>query len=103
MSDARPLSVPAAEYHAIKALSAGFVWEFDAECPRKAWLASPWNEARRSVNATHFDIGTAAHLAILEPDTFEWGPSERHRFRAGRKMPGLSDEGHRRRLYGAAP
>ena len=56
------------EYHALKALSAGFVWEFDAECPRKAWLASPWNDARKPVNATHFDIGTGAHLAVLEPE-----------------------------------
>lgn len=70
MSD-RALSMPADEYHAIKALSAGFVWTFDSECPRKAWIASPWNPNREAVNARHFDIGTAAHLAVLEPDDLE--------------------------------
>lgn len=59
--------LPAADYHAIKALSAGMVWTADSECPRKAWIGSPWNAARESTNAHHFDIGTAAHLAILEP------------------------------------
>ena len=68
MSDARAVSMPAEEYHAIKALSAGMIWTMDSECPLKAWLASPWNETRRAVNAGHFDIGTAAHLAVLEPE-----------------------------------
>jgi hypothetical protein len=60
--------MPAAEYHAIKALSAGMIWTMDSECPLKAWLASPWNPDREVETATHFDIGTAAHLAVLEPD-----------------------------------
>ena len=62
-----PLIMPAVEYHAIKALSAGMIWTMDSECPLKAWLASPWNPDREPENATHFDIGTAAHLAVLEP------------------------------------
>lgn len=75
MSDSTEVAVPglirglpAAEYHAIKALSAGMVWTADSECPRKAWIDSPWNDAREATNAHHFDIGTAAHLAILEPE-----------------------------------
>ena len=65
-----PISdIPASEYHAIKAVSAGMIWEMDASCPLKAWLNSPWNEKREQVTATHFDIGTATHLAVLEPDT----------------------------------
>lgn len=74
MSDSTEVAVPglirgmpAADYHAIKALSAGMVWTADSECPRKAWIDSPWNDAREATNAHHFDIGTAAHLAILEP------------------------------------
>ncbi len=63
----RALSMPASDYHALKALSAGMVWTFDVECPLKAWMASPWNDAREADNAPHFDIGTAAHLAVLEP------------------------------------
>jgi hypothetical protein len=60
--------MPMADYHAIKALSAGFVWTFDSECPFKAWMTSPWNPDREPENARHFDIGTAAHLAVLEPN-----------------------------------
>jgi hypothetical protein len=55
------------DYQDIKALSAGFIWDFDSECPFKAWFSSPWNELRERVNAPHFDIGSAAHLAVLEP------------------------------------
>ena len=60
-----------AEYHAIKALSAGMIWTMENECPFKAWLASPWNPNREVVNATHFDIGTAVHLAVLEDHAFD--------------------------------
>lgn len=64
-----PISyISAPEYHAIKALSAGMVWTFDSECPLKAWLKSPWNPDRQPENSAHFDIGTAAHLAVLEPN-----------------------------------
>lgn len=63
-------NLPAPEYHAIKAMSAGMAWTMDSECPLKAWLESPWNVAREASTATHFDIGTAAHLAVLEPHLF---------------------------------
>jgi hypothetical protein len=62
--------LPSTEYHAIKAMSAGMAWTTDSECALKAWLESPWNTAREAETATHFDIGTAAHLAILEPHLF---------------------------------
>jgi hypothetical protein len=62
--------LPAAEYHAIKAMSAGMAWTMDSECPLKAWLESPWNPDHEAETATHFDIGTAAHLAVLEPHLF---------------------------------
>jgi PDDEXK-like domain of unknown function (DUF3799) len=57
----------AAKYHAVQALSAGGVHTFDSLCPRKFWRASPWNPDLVLDNAPHFDIGTAAHLAVLEP------------------------------------
>lgn len=57
----------AAEYHAIKALSAGMAITLDRECPLRAWLDSPFNPAQVRENKRTFDIGTAAHLAVLEP------------------------------------
>lgn len=63
--------LPADQYHAIKALSAGMIWTLDSECAAKAWLASPWNPAREAETAPHFDVGTAAHLAVLEPHLFD--------------------------------
>lgn len=58
----------AAEYHAIKALSAGMAITLDQECPLRAWLDSPFNPAQVRENKPEFDIGTAAHLAVLEPE-----------------------------------
>lgn len=63
-------NLPAEEYHAIKAVSAGMVWTLDSECPLKAWLGSPWNPNQTREDATHFDVGTAVHLAVLEPHLF---------------------------------
>lgn len=62
--------MPEADYHALKALSASGVWaltDIAEGCPAKFWLQSPWNPDREPVNALHFDIGSAAHLAVLEP------------------------------------
>ncbi len=63
-----PIShISAPDYHAIKAVSAGMVWTMDSECPLKAFLASPWNpDQEPEEHAPHLDIGTAAHLAVLE-------------------------------------
>ena len=49
-------SLPAERYHAIRAVSAGMIATFDAECPFKAWRSSPWNPARVTENEP-FDKG----------------------------------------------
>lgn len=67
----KTLNLPAADYHAIEAMSAGMAWTMDAECPLKAWLNSPWNAGRVAETAAHFDVGTASHLAVLEPHLFD--------------------------------
>lgn len=60
-----------AEYHAIKALSASGVVTLIEECPWKFWQSSPWNPGFVPENKAHFDIGTAAHLAVLEPEQYD--------------------------------
>jgi hypothetical protein len=59
--------MPEGEYHAMKALSASGAWTLAEECPAKFLWESPWNPAYVPPDKTAFDIGTAAHLAILEP------------------------------------
>lgn len=58
---------PAEMYHAIKALSASGAWALTYKCPALFWHDSPWNDDRPPEKNPVFDIGTAAHLAILEP------------------------------------
>lgn len=63
--------MPMSEYQAMKALSASGCWalaDINEGCPLKFWLDSPWNPAREPINTTQFDIGKAAHLAVLEPN-----------------------------------
>ena len=55
-------------YQARKAMSAGMAWRMVTECPLLAWHHSPFNPGYEPQTARHFDVGTAAHLAILEPD-----------------------------------
>ena len=55
-------------YQARKAMSAGMAWRMVTECPLLAWHHSPFNPSYEPERARHFDVGTAAHLAILEPD-----------------------------------
>lgn len=62
--------MPATEYHAIKALSASMAFAMVEQCPLKAWTASPFNPNAVVEHEPHFDIGTAAHLAVLEPHLF---------------------------------
>jgi hypothetical protein len=57
-----------AEYQARKALSAGGAWILSEECPARYWQVSPWNPEAMDVARREFDIGTALHLAVLEPD-----------------------------------
>lgn len=65
------LDMPSAEYHATKALSASMAFTMVEQCPLKAWGASAFNPDAQRETATHFDIGTALHLAILEPAEYE--------------------------------
>lgn len=60
-----------ASYHALKALSASGVDALVNECPWKFWQSSPWNSAYAAENKRAFDIGTAAHLAVLEPEQYD--------------------------------
>ena len=64
------LDHPASEYHALKALSASGVMDLVDECPFRFWLNSPFNPAFVADHNKAFDIGTAAHLAVLEPQQF---------------------------------
>ena len=60
-----------AEYHALHALSASGVDTLVNDCPWKFWQSSPWNPAFAPETANHFDIGQAAHLAVLEPEQYD--------------------------------
>jgi len=66
-----------AEYQAAKAVSAGMIATLINECPLRAWRDSPFNPYRpEPERAAYFDIGSAAHLAVLEPDKFKDGVVE---------------------------
>lgn len=58
----------AADYHAVPALSAGGAWLLASECAALYWHFSPFNPAcAPSKNGKPMDVGTAVHLAALEP------------------------------------
>ena len=59
--------LPAVEYHAMRALSAAGAWLLAEECAAKFLWRSPWNPLWEPEAKTEFDIGVAAHLAVLEP------------------------------------
>src|SRR5260370_29348743 len=59
--------MPAIDYHAMRALSASGAWLLAEECPAKFLWRSPWNPLYQPEAKTEFDIGVAAHLAVLEP------------------------------------
>lgn len=65
------LDMPEAEYHGLQALSASGIWDLadcNQGCPARYFDKSPFNPDREQFNAVHFDVGKAAHLAVLEPD-----------------------------------
>src|SRR2546423_78868 len=66
-STRRISGLPAVEYHATRALSASGVWLLAEECAAKFLWRSPWNPLYEPEAKTEFDLGFAAHLAILEP------------------------------------
>ena len=57
-------------YQARQAMSAGVAWTLVNECPLLAWHRSPFNPDYEPEHKREFDIGTAAHLALLQPDEF---------------------------------
>ena len=59
--------LPAVDYHAVRALSASGAWLLVEECAAKFLWRSPWNPLYVPEAKTDFDIGVAAHLAVLEP------------------------------------
>jgi hypothetical protein len=61
---------PMVEYHAMRALSASGAWVLAEDCPAKFLWRSPWNPMWQAEEKSEFDIGTAAHLAVLEPNEF---------------------------------
>ena len=60
-------ALSAVDYHAMRALSASGAWLLSEECPAKFLWRSPWNPLYVPEAKTDFDIGVAAHLAVLEP------------------------------------
>ena len=65
------LDMPAADYHAMKRLSASGAWTLADDCAAKFLWQSPWNPLAERDDKPEFDIGSAAHLAVLEPARFE--------------------------------
>lgn len=64
-------ALPMADYLAFRAVSASDIIAMDTQCPLVAWTYSAFNPkrpSRRDTDAT--ELGTAAHMAILEPDKF---------------------------------
>src|SRR5919206_3613174 len=67
-SSRRTSGLPALDYHAMRALSASGAWLLAEECAAKFLWRSPWNPLYVPEAKTDFDIGVAAHLAVLEPE-----------------------------------
>jgi PDDEXK-like domain of unknown function (DUF3799) len=63
----RIFGLPAVGYRAMRALSASGAWLLAEECAAKFLWRSPWNPLYMPEARTEFDIGVAAHLAVLEP------------------------------------
>src|SRR5947208_1287909 len=61
------VGLPAVDYHGMRALSASGAWLLAEECAAKFLWRSPWNPLYQPEAKTEFDIGVAAHLAVLEP------------------------------------
>lgn len=58
-------------YQNLSALSASGAFELSETCPALYWAHSPFNPDRiKRPEKREFDIGTAAHLAVLEPEAY---------------------------------
>lgn len=67
-------AMPAEAYHGCTepfALSSTGARTLMAECPYLFWWESPLNPAFQPKRKREFDIGTAAHLLVLEPEKFD--------------------------------
>lgn len=66
------LDIPAERYHGqltvTPSLSAGMAHKIERTCPAKAFHESYLNPGYEAPTAKHFDIGSATHLIVLEPD-----------------------------------
>jgi PDDEXK-like uncharacterized protein DUF3799 len=69
------LDMPAEAYHGTPtptfALSAGFAMTMEDESPAAAWYGSPLNPGFVAETKRVFDIGSAAHLILLEGDRWQ--------------------------------
>ena len=67
--------IPAGAYHGNctpePSLSSSGARVLTDECPALYWHSSPMNPAYVREEKRHFDIGTAGHLMVLEPDAFD--------------------------------
>lgn len=64
--------LPRAEYHALQMLNASGAHTIERDCPAAYFHTSPLNpDAAQSPPAKHFDIGSATHLLLLEPEKFD--------------------------------
>lgn len=71
MSVTFSLGLSHADYLALPAVSASDLIAIDQSCPSIAWSGSAFNPARVAHEDTEATaIGTATHMAILEPDRF---------------------------------
>ena len=68
VSARRISGLPAVDYHAMRALSASGAWLLTEECAAKFLWRSPWNPLYVPEAKSEFDVGVAAHLAVLEPE-----------------------------------
>jgi hypothetical protein len=61
-----------ADYQAIPALNAGGAHLIESRCAAKYWHTSPFNpDHANGDTANHFDIGSALHCLVLEPERFD--------------------------------
>src|SRR3954453_6931649 len=67
----RRSGLPAVEYHAMVALSASGAALLSEECAAKFLWRSPWNPLYLPEVKTEFDLGVAAHVAVLAPERQE--------------------------------
>jgi hypothetical protein len=71
MTNARSNVLTMDAYQDIPAMSAGMAQNMVWRCPLYAWHKSPFNPNFRPERKRTYDLGTAIHLALLEPELAE--------------------------------